>query len=134
MITLGNQLNLKQASHHRIFCRAMHDQRGYDMKRRVIAGDRVILTEIGTLVIQLLTLHDYFIAIAYFPSVTCSKRSDGLRIPPIFRIVTDGIAEDLALHDIVTTSASWGAIAVLHKGRYKRESKNKKQETRNKTV
>ena len=94
------------------FCHAMH-QIGYDMKRCIIAEERVIWLKIGTLAIQPLTLHDFFLAIAFFPARTCSKRYDCLRFPPIFKIVTDGIIEGLTLHYIVTTSASWGgAIAV----------------------
>ena len=42
---------------------------------------------------------------------TCPKRYDGLRYPPIVRIVTQGIAKGLTLHDFVPTSTSWGAIA-----------------------
>ena len=34
------------------------------------------------------------------------------RFPPIFWILTDGIAEGLTPYDVVVTLASWGAIAV----------------------
>ena len=67
------------------------------------------LTEIETLPIQTVTLHDLFLAIV----ISCVNTQshiycyDGLRSTPISRIVTDGIAEDFTLHDVVRTSASW---------------------------
>ena len=69
-------------------------------------------TEIGTLATQPLTLHDkflandYFLAISAVTSQKCSKRYNGQRFPPIFRIVTDGISDGITLHDTVTMSAS----------------------------
>ena len=62
------------------------------------------MTEIGTLAIHPLTLttRDF---------LTYSKRYGGLRFPPMYRIVTDGIAEGLTLHDVVKTSALRGSIA-----------------------
>ena len=42
---------------------------------------------------------------------TCSKCYDGLRYPPIIRIAADRIAEGLTLHDVLSVTASWGAIA-----------------------
>ena len=44
-------------------------------------------------------------------SLTCSKRYDGLRYPPIVRIVANRIAEGLTLHDVLSATTSWGGIA-----------------------
>ena len=49
--------------------------------------------------------------------LTCSKRYDRLRFPPIFRIVAGRITECFTLHDIVMKSALWGAEAIV--GRHK---------------
>ena len=42
---------------------------------------------------------------------TCSKCYDGLRYTLIVRIAADRIAEGLTLHDVLSATASWGAIA-----------------------
>ena len=73
------------------------------------------LTEIGTLTVRSLTLHDEFLAIVHFRAIrrdlleifehveNVTTNCDSLRC---FRIVTDGIEKRFTLHDIVTTSAS----------------------------
>ena len=50
-------------------------QISYNMKRQVFRVDHVIchLTEIGTLAIKPLTLHDEFLVIAYFPDAVSQK-------------------------------------------------------------
>ena len=74
------------------------------------------MTKIGTLAIHPITLHDC----AFLGRDAISqkifkmfKRDDGLRFPPIVKIVTDGIVEGLTLHDVVPTSASWGPSQVV---------------------
>ena len=65
------------------------------------------LTDIGTLAIQPLTPLDQFLAISYFPLI----RQDLSKIFEHVQNVTtgcDSLQEGLTLHDIVTTSASWG--------------------------
>ena len=95
------------------------DQIGCDMSRRVIAGNRGKWLTSGPL---RCTISHYT---ADFPRLriisqftamsqifwTCSKCYDGLRYPPIVRIVTDRITEGLTLHNVLSLTASWGATA-----------------------
>ena len=79
---------------------------GYDMKRRVIAEDRVIYLKSGPLRSTLSHYTIHFSRLC-FPGIKlnlseifgiCLKRYDGLRFPTIVRIVSDGISEGLTLH------------------------------------
>ena len=71
-----------------------------------------------------LTLHDWFPTIVYNLTIyrdvsdnlkTCSKRYDGLRYPTIVKIAADIITEGITLHDVLSATASWGAIAGCRK-------------------
>ena len=88
------------------------------MKRPVISEDRGIWLKLGPLRSTLwhyTTNYPLFVfpwgkTQSLWNCWTCSKRYDGLRFPPMYRIVTDGIAEGLTLYDVVTTSVLCGAI------------------------
>ena len=95
------------------------DQIGCDMSRRVIAGNRGKWLTSGPLrftISHYTTDFPRLRIISQFTAMsqifwTCSKCYDGLRYPPIVRIAADRIAEGLTLNDVLSATASWGAIA-----------------------
>ena len=93
------------------FCRAMH-QIGYDMKRRVIAEDRVIWLKPLRFNLSHYTINFSRLRI-FLRLAAISIHYDGLWFPPNFSIVTNGISMGLTLQDIFTTLATGeGAIAM----------------------